>query len=348
MSADSDPQPSSSFSTRCLARRRVLILVNPRAGGRSRQALIDAVVSRLSQSGLKVDCFTEIDALTSAVLDAQRGEELRAVVCAGGDGTLALVANRTAPGTPLAVLPLGTENLFAKYLGLQPRPEAVCRTIVDAHGWRFDVGQANGRLFLLMASCGFDAEVVRRMHATRKGHIHHWSYFKPICETVRTYAYPELRIWWEPECWSAQAAWGPGAVESIQGTRWQSTEPLRARWFFATNVPKYAGGLRFTPAARGDDGLLDICTFRRGSLWPGLNYLAAVCRQRHTRLSDCVMVRTVRVRVESAEPVPYQLDGDPGGWLPVDLGILPGRLNMLVPQEFIVGQPELHCRQEDG
>jgi diacylglycerol kinase (ATP) len=336
MSSDSVlplPLPEQQGS---LSRRRVLILVNPHAGGRSRPSLIDGVVSRLRQNGLQVDCFTAVDALAAAVLEAQRGQELRAVVCAGGDGTLALVANRTAPGTPLAILPLGTENLFARFLGLKPIAATVCRTIVDAYHGRFDVGQANGRLFLLMASCGFDAEVVRKMHASRRGHIRHWSYIKPIGETIRTYCYPELRVWWEPETWHASSSWGPGAVESLHSLP-PACEPLRVRWLFATNVPKYAGGLRLSPLARGDDGLLDVCTFRHGSLWHGLRYLLAVTRGRQTDLQDCVQVRTVRFRVESTEPVPYQLDGDPGGWLPLEVSILPRRLTMLVPYEFTVG-----------
>ena len=48
--------------------------------------------------------------------------------------------------------------------------------------------------------------------------------------------------------------------------------------------------------------------------------------------ADCVMKPVKRLRLESDEPVPYQLDGDPGGFLPVDLEVLPGRLTLIVPQ----------------
>jgi diacylglycerol kinase family enzyme len=33
----------------------------------------------------------------------------------------------------------------------------------------------------------------------------------------------------------------------------------------------------------------------------------------------------------SEAEVPYQLDGDPGGILPLDLDILPGRLTLVIP-----------------
>ncbi len=46
-----------------------------------------------------------------------------------------------------------------------------------------------------MVGCGFDAEVVHRLHATRGGHISMWSYSKPIFESIRSYQYPELRAY---------------------------------------------------------------------------------------------------------------------------------------------------------
>jgi len=56
-----------------------------------------------------------------------------------------------------------------------------------------------------------------------------------------------------------------------------------------------------------------------------------VCLGRHGRLTDCHVARVRRLKLVSDEPVPYQLDGDPGGELPLDIEILPGRLTILVP-----------------
>jgi len=50
----------------------------------------------------------------------------------------------------------------------------------------------------------------------------------------------------------------------------------------------------------------------------------------HEGMDDFVRVQTQRLRVEADSPVPYQLDGDPGGELPVDFSVLPGRLTLLV------------------
>ena len=49
-------------------------------------------------------------------------------------------------------------------------------------------------------------------------------------------------------------------------------------------------------------------------------------------MSDWITRRVRRVRIVSDMPVPYQLDGDPGGFLPLNIEVLPNRLTMLVPK----------------
>ena len=105
------------------------------------------------------------------------------------------------------------------------------------------------------------------------------------------------------------------------------------RWLFAFNLPCYGAGLQIAPEADGSDGLLDVCTFRHGGLWHGLYYTAAVLTGTHRWLTDFAQRRVGRLRVTSDSKVPYQLDGDPGGFLPVEIEVLPKRLTLVVPQE---------------
>jgi diacylglycerol kinase family enzyme len=240
-------------------------------------------------------------------------------VAAGGDGTVGLLTNRLPPGIPLAVLPLGTENLLAKHLSVAADAGSVAHSIGAGHFVRLDAGLAGDRIFTLMAGCGFDADVVRRLHSQRTGHIHHLSYAKPILDAIRNYEYPPLRIRYAP------AGADAGAPLS---------EMLEARWAFVINLPRYAGGLNFAPGASAVDGLLDVCTFREGSLWNGLMYLGGVVLGHHTSMRDFVAVQTRRLRIEADRPASFQLDGDPGGELPIDFSVLPQRLTLVVNRDW--------------
>lgn len=294
---------------------RVLVVKNPGSGSQRRDDLLHDLVGCLRRSGMKTSLVADLEELSALATQFQASGQLRAIVAAGGDGTVAEVVNRTAPGVPLAVFPLGTANLLAGYLAIERDPRALAQLLCEGSLVRLDAGRANGRIFLLMAGCGFDADVVHRLHRRRSGgHISYWTWVRPIFHSIRRYRFPHLRVYCDE------------AADS-------SGEPtLSARWAFAVNLPVYAGGLRMAPEAIGTDGMLNVCTFTGGSLWHGLRYAGYVMLGRHQKLSDYKSVMASRVRIESDEPVPYQLDGDPGGMLPLEIEVLPERLTLWAPR----------------
>jgi diacylglycerol kinase family enzyme len=301
----------------------VLILVNPKAGRRSSLARADRLADALRTRGLDVQVMDDLAAVADRANQLQEQGRLRALVGVGGDGTAAELANRTLPGTPLTLLAAGTANLLARHFRLPNSPERLAAMISTGFCRRMDAGRAAQRIFLLMASCGFDAEVVRQVHDLRhsrpgRGHISYASYLKPIWGSIRNYQYPEIRVYCD------EPAGGASPHPEVQ--------PCIARWAFVFNLSRYGWGLSLVPQADYTDGLLDVCTFRRGFLWHGLRYLAGVqLGGWHRRWSDCGIRQARRIRITSDQPVAYQLDGDPAGWLPLEIEVLPGRLSLIVP-----------------
>ncbi|MCO6455280.1 MAG: protein BmrU [Pirellulaceae bacterium] len=324
------------------AARSVLLAVNPKAGARSGRPLVDRLVELLERRQFRVEVHSDIQRLKSAAA-AQPADSLRAVVAAGGDGTVSLVANSLPPEVPIAILPLGTENLLAKYLGIRSDPLSVCESIVDGRTTRLDAGLAGERLFLLMAGCGFDAAVVERLHQQRTGHIRHLSYVKPILQTIRSYSYPPLKIYCQPAPNLGPQRPSLTGGGQLGGERLPDDgvpgecEVIEARWAFVVNLPRYACGLSLAPEASGHDGLLDVCTFRRGSLLSGLRYLGGVILGRHAMGRECRIVRTPWVRISSPEQVPVQMDGDPGGYLPLEFRCAARRLRVFVSRSWWAG-----------
>ncbi|HOA53418.1 MAG TPA: hypothetical protein PKI05_14285, partial [Thermogutta sp.] len=79
-------------------------------------------------------------------------------------------------------------------------------------------------------------------------------------------------------------------------------------------------------------GLLDLCVYGGGGFWRGLWYTVTTQVGIHERVCDFVRIWGTRFRVTSNEPVPYQIDGDPAGYLPLDIGLAPGRVRIVVPE----------------
>ncbi len=283
----------------------VLLCASPKAGSGKGREQIPRLLERLSVEGYKTIAPSSLVEIRSVIAEfAQQKEPQLVIVAAGGDGTVSLVAELADHRIPIVPMPLGTENLLARYFGYTADAEQVFQAIQSGHNRLIDAGRANGKLFLVMASCGFDAEVVRALHLRRKGHIGRFSYTKPILRAMSTYRFPELSI--EMDC-----------SESVT---------LTSRWAMVFNLPCYGGGLHIEPDAIGDDGLLDLIAFGGGSIMSGLRYVSGIFAHRHTQFSDVKRIRGTRIRITANQRVPYQLDGDYVGRLPLEIELLPKRV----------------------
>jgi diacylglycerol kinase family enzyme len=277
--------------------------------------VVSGIVDTLDRAGFFVRQTSDLNELQELAIEGVASGELRAVIAVGGDGTALVVRNHTPLELPLLVVPQGTENLLGRFVRQRTDPDAVCTVLERGVVVELDLGRAGDKYFLLMVSAGFDAEVIRHLHENRRGNITHASYVLPTLNAIRRYEYPPMKIYWDAS---------PASEASLE-----------CRWLFGFNLPLYALGLPIAPDAIGTDGLLDVCTFERGAVWSVARYLWHVARRMHLTLPDASLRQSPRFRLEAADgaTIPYQLDGDFAGNLPVDVCVLPGQLRMLVSAE---------------
>jgi len=288
----------------------IIFAINPNSGASDKRALCESIAKRLESEGFEPILLTDLGEVESQTKQHLESGTLRAVVSAGGDGTVSLLGNLLPAETPFAILPLGTENLLGRHLGLKADEEFFVSLIKQGKFRKIDAGRANGKLFFVVASCGFDAAVVKRLDEVRTGHINYFSWLKPIAQTIFSYKFPPLKIW-------------------IDGQ--QTDRPVR--WAFIFNIPKYAINLRITPEAIDNDGKLDACTYRDGGLFRGIWYLCVTFLGSHKRLDAASFAKfeSMRIEADCEETVYFELDGDPGGELPVEIEAVPEGLTVLVP-----------------
>lgn len=285
----------------------VAIQRNPTSGsGRGRRMIID-LVAELKSLGIRPRLFSNRERMQRCVETEIRRHPPICVVAAGGDGTVGDLVNRY-PRMPIAILPLGTENLLARYLGIGRSGREVARMISVNRQRHFDTGLANGKRFLIMASLGFDAEVIHRMQENRRGHITRLSYARLIWQAIHAYRHPQMAVY-------------------IDG----APTPHMGKLAVITNVPMYAMTLPIARRAIGNDGVLDLHLFREGSLFQLARYLYHIVRGSHERLADVVHVTGREFRIECEELLPLQIDGDAAGTTPVTIKVEPQSCVLLTP-----------------
>jgi YegS/Rv2252/BmrU family lipid kinase len=287
--------------------RWVAIQRNPRSGS-GRRAALHEFIRELRSRGLRVRLFSSRDRLDRAVADPELRASLHALVAAGGDGTAMDLINRH-PDLPLGIMPLGTENLLARHFHIPLRNgRAAADIVAKGRTQSLDIGSVDGRRFAVMASVGFDAEVIHRAHAVRRGHITRLHYARPILGALGGYSQPQIRVYAD-----------------------DAAEPVTGALVVVANLSAYALRLKVVPTARGDDGLFDVRVFRQGSAFHILRYLFMVAAGVHDRSTEVVSLQAKRVRIEADTAAPIQADGDPAGHTPCELNVTPAAARIIVP-----------------
>jgi diacylglycerol kinase family enzyme len=151
----------------------LFIVLNPGSGSGNTDEACAQIAEVLHGAGRphhlrRVDRQHRLDTLVAqAVADAQR--EHGVVVAAGGDGTLNTVAQAAhAAGCLFGVIPQGTFNYFAREHGIPTDPREATEALLRARPTPVQVGEVNGRIFLVNASLGLyprslqDREALKR------------------------------------------------------------------------------------------------------------------------------------------------------------------------------------------
>ena len=290
-------------------RRRALIIVNPAAGrSRSSRRRLDRVVAALERRG----CAVVLRRVGPASGDAERlareaEAEFDIIVAAGGDGTVNAVVNgMAAPARAVALLPFGTVNVLAREIGLPRDPEQLAALITAGPARPIWPGRVGDRLFLTMASSGFDAETVAAVNPRLKRHAGRLAFAWVILVCLWRYRACELCV-------------------RVDGVDYRAATVIAAKGRF------YAGPHVIAPRADLAEPMLDLVLLQRSGRVAVLRYLGALLLGRLPRRHDITIVRAREAFVSAAESVPVQADGEIVAHLPVRIAIADQPLRLVQP-----------------
>jgi YegS/Rv2252/BmrU family lipid kinase len=289
--------------------RALALLVNPHAAGGRPLRLLPGIEARLRELGVPFQSQRTHSLLHGCELAREAAARGEVAVTLSGDGLIGAVAGalRDVPGAVLGVLPGGRGNDFARMIGLPLDAVEACDVLADGRPAPIDLGAANGRTFLGIASIGFDSEANRIANAA------------PPQLGRLVYVYGALR---------ALAAWRAARFTvDVDGAR---TE-FRGWCVAAANSGFYGGGMRMAPHARLDDGALDVVLVGECSTLRFLRTLPKVFRGAHVREPNVTELRGAEVRVSADRPFSVFADGDPIGNVPITLRAVPAALRVLLP-----------------
>jgi diacylglycerol kinase (ATP) len=292
---------------------RMGLMINPTSGKNTGAQVGQQALSLLRDAGVDVLDLSASDA-RSAVEQGRAAIESGAIdrlVVGGGDGMVHLGANLCA-GTPvsLGVIAAGTGNDIARELGLPVRDAAASvQRILSGSTRQVDAARhttATGeqKWFLGVLAAGFDAVVNERANQLTwpKGPMR---YNLAILRELPVFrAIPYTLV--------------------LDGERIDTEAMLVA----VGNGPAYGGGMRVTPDASFDDGLLDVLILRKISTFEFLRVFPRVFKGTHVS-HPAVQIRRARTVSLEAEGIVSYADGERFAPLPMSMEVVPGALTVL-------------------
>ena len=288
-------------------------IVNPVAGQGRCLKIMNGISERLNSSNIDHEVAYTRAPGHAEELAAQASEDgFRAVIAVGGDGTVKEVATgilRAGAKAALGIIPGGTGNDYRRAVGIPSGIEEALAVALGDHTRTVDAAEVNGKLFLNIASVGFDVAVVEARE--RFSWLRGLSYYAAVFATLTGYRCRNTRFTMNGETLAKEillCAVGNGLY--------------------------YGGGMKVLPESVPDDGSMDVCVINKVSRATILSVFPKFPTGKHASLPYVAFSRTKELTIESGgAPFSVQADGEIiPGLTSATFRILPGVMRVLSPK----------------
>jgi len=290
-----------------MTKKRILFVVNPVSGGKKKTAFNKQVLEVLDLSRFEptfkiTNHINHAYELAKSAID----EQFDAVIAVGGDGTINEIGSAlVGTAMPLGIVPEGSGNGLALYLGIPMNESAALRRINRFDTVPIDCGKIQDRYFFNIAGMGFDASVSDKFASESvRGPI---GYLRTVINVLSGY---------KPKKYSLQ----------IDGKSYER----EAFMISVANSPQYGNNAYIAPNASINDGILDVCVVHKFPLYS----LPMMIFHLFNKTAD----QSEYVEIIPGKQISIQLDGQNSVHVdgePIDLGnqihieVMPKALNII-------------------
>ena len=310
-----------------------LVIANPKSASGSTRDRWSAIASDLrTHFGPFTVAFTKGpgDGIEIARRASENGRTF--IIACGGDGTINEIANgilRSGKDVELGVFPSGTGGDFRRTIGMPQEIREAARALKNGETKRIDVGKVTfvdfddrpvDRYFLNVTSFGLAASIIERVKGSTS------LSWLPL-DSVRGRASFALSTLQEV------IALGSTTVRVRIDDKEERT--LQTVNFCVANARYFGGGMKIAPAAKINDGFLDVINI--GDIRTAKIILNSYTLYRGTHLElpevKDTLAKKIEARPLSADrEIHIEIDGELAGKLPAVYEVVPGALRVRVPR----------------
>ena len=275
-----------------MRKKRILFVINPVSGGKKK--------TTFNKQVLEVLDLNRFDPTFKVTDHANHGFELAksaieegydAVIAVGGDGTINEIGSAlVGSNVPLGIVPEGSGNGLALYLGIPMNESAALRRINRFESVSIDCGKVGDRNFFNIAGIGFDASVSDKFASeTFRGPV---GYLRTVINVLSKYKPKKYTL-------------------NIDGKIYER----EAFMISVANSPQYGNNAYIAPNASINDGLLDVCIVHKFPLYTLPMMIFHLFNKTADQSEYVEIIPGKKICIEQEGKAPVHLDGEP-----MDLG----------------------------
>jgi len=295
----------------------IAVIINPISGTGGRievaRERAERAAALIARRGLDAEVFmTDRPGHARELAAAALNRGVTTVVAWGGDGTVNEVASVLAfREATLAIVPSGSGNGLATELLIPQDPDGAFDAAFAGRDCRIDAGELDSRLFFNIAGIGLDARVTHRFAANglvRRGFLR---YLEIAAQELFTFKSEFHTI-------------------VTDGTSIRVDAMIIA----IANARQYGNGALIAPAARLNDGRLDVVVIEGRSPFVALVHAPRLFMGQIGKVRGVTQLHARDIAVTSGSPMIYHVDGEPFiGGASIAARVHPGALRVMIPAQ---------------
>ncbi|WP_238882486.1 YegS/Rv2252/BmrU family lipid kinase [Clostridium sp. YIM B02551] len=288
--------------------KKVKFIYNPFSGENLILSELDKVISIHQEFGYQVVPFRIEKGITIDEALNDIDESFYYILVAGGDGTVDSLVNAMKErniNIPLGILPVGTANDFARFLGL-PQDIATCvRQILSSKPKGVDIGKINNKYFINVASTGLFTDVSQKTDLNLKNTIGKLAYYLKGLEQLPNFRKLKVNI--------------------------KSKEVEYDGYMYLLLVfnGQTAGSFNLATSADVMDGYLDVIMFKAITIIDLIPLFIKVLRGEHLDSPNVLYFKTDNLIIESPEDIVTDIDGERGPDFPLNIQCIKNGIEVL-------------------
>lgn len=292
--------------------KKVLFIYSPDAGEKRVVSKLDYIISLYQKHGYILVAFRYTS--KEDINDAMKlvDQSIEYILIAGGDGTVNRVVSAMVKNNielPIATIPSGTANDFARMLGYNSSIRIACEQIIFGDVQTIDLGKANDDYFVNVLSTGLFTDVSQKTPTYLKNTFGKLAYYVGGVQELPNFNIMKVKL--------------KNETVYIEDN---------ALIIFVFNG-KTAGNIKLAQKSDVADGLLDVVIIKGDNLAESIQTVFHfISGSKKSYPKGVIHLKTESINIDTLIPIQFDIDGEQGPTSPLEIRCIKNGLRVIVPE----------------